>query len=209
MSVIVNKLKGNYFLRGVVELYRLFFSHRKRKFGYIGKNVRVIPPLSIDAPQNVFLHDNTKIEKGTISATIGKFIMKKGAAAAEGLSVHTGNHMMVVGKFYRTVTNEDKLKSGLSFDSDVVVEEDVWIGCNVTLLSGAHLGRGSIIAAGAVVSKDIPPYAVAGGVPAKVIKFKWSIDQILEHESILYPEEDRFSREQLEEYFNKYCKTNK
>ena len=114
--------------------------------------------------------------------------------------------MMVVGKFYRSVTNEDKLKSGESYDCDVIVEEDVWIGCNVTLLAGAHLGRGSIIAAGAVVSKDMPPYAVVGGVPAKVIKFKWTIDEILEHESKLYSKEERFTREQLEEYFNKYEK---
>ena len=193
-------------MRGVIELYRLFFSHKKRKFGYVGKNVCIIPPLSIDAPQNVYLYDNTKIERGTISATIGKFILKKGSAAAEGLSVHTGNHMMVVGKLYRSVTNEDKQNSGHCYDKDIIVEEDVWIGCNVTLLSGAHIGRGAVVAAGAVVSKDIPPYAVAGGVPAKVIKFKWTIDQILEHESILYPEEERFTREQLEEYFQIYQK---
>jgi acetyltransferase-like isoleucine patch superfamily enzyme len=78
--------------------------------------------------------------------------------------------MMVIGKFYRTVTNEDKLNSGEVYDKDVIIEEDVWIGCNVTLLSGAHIGRGSIIAAGAVVNKSTPPYAVIGGVPAKFIK---------------------------------------
>ena len=114
--------------------------------------------------------------------------------------------MMVVGKFYRTITNEDKHASGQTYDCDIIVEEDVWIGCNVTLLAGAHIGRGAIIAAGAVVSKEVPPYAVIGGVPAKVIKFKWSIDQILEHESILYPDNERFSRTQLEEYFHKYAK---
>ena len=187
-------------------MYRDYFSHSRGKFGHIGNNVLIIPPLKIVNHKNVFLYDNTKIEKGTISASLGRFILKKGSAAAEGLSVHTGNHMMVVGKFYRSVTNEDKLKSGESYDCDVIVEEDVWIGCNVTLLAGAHLGRGSIIAAGAVVSKDMPPYAVVGGVPAKVIKFKWTIDEILEHESKLYSKEERFTREQLEEYFNKYEK---
>lgn len=203
---LFNKLKSNCFLRGCVELYRDYFSHSRGKFGHIGNNVLIIPPLKIVNHKNVFLYDNTKIEKGTISASLGRFILKKGSAAAEGLSVHTGNHMMVVGKFYRSVTNEDKLKSGESYDCDVIVEEDVWIGCNVTLLAGAHLGRGSIIAAGAVVSKDMPPYAVVGGVPAKVIKFKWTIDEILEHESKLYSKEERFTREQLEEYFNKYEK---
>lgn len=199
-------IKNNRWLRGLLELYRLYFSHKRSNFGYVGKNVTIIPPLKIDNPHNVFLYDNTKIESGTISSTIGRFILKKGSAAAEGLSVHTGNHMMVVGKFYRTITNEDKLASGQTYDCDIIVEEDVWIGCNVTLLAGAHIGRGAIIAAGAVVSKEVPPYAVIGGVPAKVIKFKWSIDQILEHESILYPDNERFSRTQLEEYFHKYAR---
>ena len=152
------------------------------------------------------MYEHTKVEDSTISAAIGKFIMKKYSAAAEGLSVHTGNHMMVVGKFYRTVTNADKLESGQVFDKDVIVEEDVWIGCNVTLLSGAHIGRGSIVAAGAVVAKSTPPYAVIGGVPAKFIKFKWTIDEILEHEVALYPEEERFSREELEQIFEQYKK---
>ena len=202
----ISKIKNDRFIRGIYTLYRRYFGYRRSKFGHLADSTKLIPPLNISSPHNVFLYENTKVEDSTISATIGKFIMKKYSAAAEGLSVHTGNHMMVVGKFYRTVTNEDKLLSGKSYDCDVIVEEDVWIGCNVTLLAGAHLGRGSIIAAGAVVSKDMPPYAVVGGVPAKVIKFKWTIDEILEHESKLYSKEERFTREQLEEYFNKYEK---
>ena len=106
--------------------------------------------------------------------------------------------MQVVEKFYRTITNEDKVKSGKPYDKDIVVEEDVLIGCNVTLLAGAHLGRSSVIAAGAVVDQEIPPYCIAGGVPAKPIKIKWTMEQILEHESILYPENERYSKEQLE-----------
>lgn len=198
------KLKYNTFLRGLYSIYKFYFSHSRRKFGYVGKNVLILPPLDIVNHKNVFLYDNTKIEDATISTTLGKFILKRNSAAAEGLSVHTGNHMMVVGKFYRSVTNEDKLKSGKSYDCDIVVEEDVWIGCNVTLLAGAHLGRGGIVAAGAVVNKDMPPYAIIGGVPAKFIKFKWTIEEILLHESKLYPESERFTREQLEEIFRKY-----
>ena len=52
----------------------------------------------------------------------------------------------------------------------VVVEDDVWIGARVTILPGVTIGKGSIIGAGAVVARDIPPYSIAGGVPAKVIK---------------------------------------
>ena len=125
---------------------------------------------------------------------------------AGGLRVHTGNHARVVGKFVGQITEKDKLKG---YDKDVVVEEDVWIGANVTLLAGVTVGRGSTIAAGAVVNKDIPPYCVAGGVPAKVIKFYWSIDQIMEHEQHLYPEDERLKKEDLEEFFEKYDKGKK
>ena len=52
----------------------------------------------------------------------------------------------------------------------IVLEGENWIGANVTIIGGVTIGRGSIIAAGAVVTEDIPPYSIAGGVPAKVIK---------------------------------------
>lgn len=196
-------IKNNPIIRGLYTIYQLYIGNLKRsRYGYVDKTAKLIPPLKIDCPKNVFMYENTKVENSTISAVLSKFIMKKGSAAAEGLSVHAGNHMQLVGKFYRTITNEDKINSGKVFDKDIVVEEDVWIGCNVTLLSGAHLGRSAVIAAGAVVNSDIPPYCIAGGVPAKPIKFKWTIDQILEHESILYPESGRFSREDLEKMFS-------
>ena len=84
------------------------------------------------------------------------------------------------------------------YDHDVTIEEDVWIGSNVTLLSNVTIGRGTTVAAGAVVNKSMPPYCICGGVPAKVIKFYWTVDQILEHEKKLYSENERYTREQLE-----------
>lgn len=55
----------------------------------------------------------------------------------------------------------------------VEVGNDVWIGYSALIMSGVYIGDGAIIAAGAVVTKDVPPYAVAGGVPAKVIKYRF------------------------------------
>ena len=199
-------IKDNSFVRGCHSLWQEYFGIRRRKFGLVGKKVKLIPPLNLSNPKNIYLYGLNKIEHATISSNNAKFIMKYGAAAAEGLSVHTGNHMQVLGKFYRTVTEKDKIAAGGSYDQDVIVEEDVWIGCNVTLLCGVTLGRGAIVAAGAVVTKSMPPYCICGGVPAKFIKFKWTKEQIIEHESVLYPVEERYSRDQLEELFEKWEK---
>lgn len=109
---------------------------------------------------------------------------------------------MKIGRNYRSITEDEKPKG---YDKDVIVEEDVWIGCNVTLLSGVIIGRGSTVAAGAVVTKSFPPYSLIGGCPARHIKFKWTIDEILEHERILYPEHKRISRKRLEEIFNTHA----
>lgn len=89
---------------------------------------------------------------------------------------------------------------------DIVVDDDVWIGENAMILSGVHIGQGAIIAAGAVVSKDVPPYTIVGGIPAKVLKHRFapavveklmkidysalSEDNIREHISQLYERVD-------------------
>ena len=54
----------------------------------------------------------------------------------------------------------------------VIIGDDVWIGTRVIILPGVRVGTGSIIGAGAVVTKDVPDYAIVGGVPAKIIKFR-------------------------------------
>ena len=65
---------------------------------------------------------------------------------------------------------------------DIIVDDDVWIGYRSTILSGVHIGQGAVIAAGSVVANDVPPYAIVGGIPAKVIKYRFPqeiIDQLL------------------------------
>ena len=56
---------------------------------------------------------------------------------------------------------------------DIVVEDDVWIGYRATVLSGVRIGQGAVVAAGAVVTNDVPPYAIVGGVPAKILRYRF------------------------------------
>ena len=55
-----------------------------------------------------------------------------------------------------------------------MIDDDVWIGYGATIMSGVHIGQGAVIAAGAIVVNDVNPYAIVGGVPAKVIKYRLS-----------------------------------
>lgn len=80
----------------------------------------------------------------------------------------------------------------------MIIGEDVWLGINVQIMPGVVIGRGATIGAGAVVTKSIPPYCIAVGVPAKPIKFYWSIDEILEHEEKIYPQGERYTQEELQ-----------
>ena len=194
------RFKNNRFIRGIYFLFKSYIVPSKKKFGYMGENVTLTPPLLFSNPQNVFLYGDNGLTNANIMTTHAKFIMRPHSGAAEGLRVSTGNHAMIIGRFYRSIKEEEKPKN---LDKDVIVESDVWIGRNVTLLAGFIIGRGCTVAAGAVVTKPMPPYCVIGGVPAKPIKFKWTIEEILLHEKKLYPEDERYTRIELEEIFSK------
>ena len=56
----------------------------------------------------------------------------------------------------------------------IIVSDDVWIGTNSIIMSGVILGQGSVVAAGSLVTKDVPPYAIIGGVPSKVLKYRFN-----------------------------------
>lgn len=60
----------------------------------------------------------------------------------------------------------------------IEIGNDVWIGTRVTILEGVHIGDGAVVAAGAVVTKDVPPYAIVGGIPAKVIKYRFDKESV-------------------------------
>jgi len=178
-----------------------YYNISRRKFGHIGKNVILIPPIGLSEPKNIFLYDNVNIyANSSIITAGGKFIMKKNSGSASGLTVVTGNHNPSVGYFFKDLSSE---RIG-DIEKDIVVEEDVWIGANVTILSGVNVGRGAIVGAGSVCRNKIPPYSIVIGNPAKVVGFKFSPDEVIEHEKILYPENERLNYDLLTKNYEKY-----
>jgi len=113
------------------------------------------------------------------------------------VAIWGGNHRFdLVGCFMMTVTEGEKRPED---DQDVVIEDDVWVGSRAIILHGTTIRRGAVVAAGAVVTKDVPPYAIVAGVPARVVAFRWNPEIILTHESMLYPPEKRLSLAELEQ----------
>ena len=174
-------------------------------YPYINKSAFVFPDVVVYNPNYLIMEENTKIDRGSIIMnTNAKFIVKKHSGCAVNLTVITGNHPQIPGRFYRTIS---KKKEGLDisqYDKDVIVEEDVWVGSNVTLLSGVTVGRGAIVGAGSVVRVSIPPYSIVLGNPAKIIGFKYTPEDIIEHEKQLYAEEERLQIEILQKNYEKY-----
>lgn len=183
-----------------VRIFKLeYFSTRKDRFGYLGKNAYLLPP-TLCYKKNIFLYDNARIDyRNILYVTGGKFIMRERSGAAVGLTVITGNHTAPVGHTFQDGGNTN-LK-----EKDVIVDEDVWLGANVTLLSGTHVCRGCVVGAGTVIrGNKIPPYAIVIGNPAKVVGFRYTVEEIIEHEKILYKEAERLPLDLLEKNYKKY-----
>lgn len=95
----------------------------------------------------------------------------------------SGDHRIdIVGKYMVDVGEEDKLPEN---DQPITLAGDNWIGANVTILKGVTIGEGAVVAAGALVTRDVPPYEIVGGVPAKVIKMRFNETELAEHKSKL------------------------
>lgn len=157
----------------------------KRAMAHCGKGVYLRPMSSdIKGLQNLSVGDGTSIPKGSViyctdaPCTIGKKVI-----FGPQPTIITGDHRIdILGKHIIDVTVDEKLPEN---DLPVVIEDGCWIGANVTILKGVTIGRGSVVAAGAVVTKSCEPYSIIGGVPAKLIKMRFTPEQIKEHERLI------------------------
>ena len=174
---------------------------RLKKLGFCGTGAKIGEPNLLSDYSKVLLYDGVDIDNGfTLISYSGRFIMKKNSSSAVGLTVVTGNHGRTIGQWF----NISASQHSEDIEKDVVVEEDVWLGANVTLLSGVKVGRGATVGAGAVVRTNVPPYSIVTGNPAKVVGFSLKPEEVIEHEKVLYPEEERLPLDKLEKNYKKY-----
>lgn len=138
----------------------------------IGKGCGIAEQVIIDP--NVTIGDYSYINKGTIvfSGNIGRF-----CSIAHYCQIGLPEHPLA---FVSTSPNtySDLQEPWRDISSPPVIGNDVWIGSGVFILQGVTIGDGAVVAAGSVVTKDVPPYAVAAGLPAKIVKMRFTEDKI-------------------------------
>jgi acetyltransferase-like isoleucine patch superfamily enzyme len=101
-------------------------------------------------------------DQNNIRASGGKIIIGKKCLISQQVSLIAANHGILRDQYIKDQPWESK--------GDIIIGDDVWIGCGVQVLPGVHIGKGAVIAAGSVVTKSVQPYEIVGGVPAKKIK---------------------------------------
>ncbi len=161
---------------GIKEIFKLL------KVGKRKKKWHKLHPNSDTTPMNDFDFEHVLIGKGTYGELNvvdfggnAKLIINNYVSIAQHVSFilnaeHYTDHISTYPfkvKILRTQNTESFSKG------NIIVDDDVWIGYGATIMSGVHIGQGAVVAAGAIVTKDIPPYAIVGGVPAKIINYRF------------------------------------
>lgn len=118
----------------------------------------IVEPYNVSIGHHVYINKNCNITTTGSTVKIGNYIMvgPNVTFVAQDHDVSNWEKPMIFGNKYKR--------------GNIRVDDDVWIGANVTILSGVTINRGAVVAAGAVVTKDVPPYTIVGGVPAAKIK---------------------------------------
>ncbi|MFZ4739603.1 MAG: acyltransferase [Bacteroidales bacterium] len=112
-------------------------------------------------------HPGGYLEIGNHNYINGAFISASSKVVL-GNNIKIGPQTMIMDSDFHDTSDHNK--EGLS--SEIIIEDDVWLGARSTVLKGVHIGKGAVVAIGAVVTKDVPANAIVGGIPAKIIKMK-------------------------------------
>lgn len=156
------------FIKAIASSFAYFLHEHViwRKQIHATGDYRIHSRASLRNAHNIYLGNNVRI---TMDCCIwaekhSRIVFGNDVLVGPGVKLFCGNHG--VQRNGVPMTYQERT------EKDIIVGNDVWIGANSVLLSGVTIGDGAIVASGSVVTKDIPPYAVVGGIPAKVIKYR-------------------------------------
>jgi maltose O-acetyltransferase len=157
-----------YFLQALLKYLPFRFCILLRRWVYrpffkqIGKNVEIHDNVLFKFPAEISIGDNTKIAQGCILVGSSGLIIGQNVMIGAGTKIITSSH---------NFSNLDipMINQGLSFNP-ITIENDVWFGFNTVVLGGVTIETGSIIAANAVITKNIESFVIVGGIPGRIIK---------------------------------------
>lgn len=175
---------------------------------FVSKNVKLGRFVSINGPATRIGAHINRIEIGSYTSIASNVVIQE--------YYHRYNRLS---SYY---ISQNILNEGVDNDiyskGKIIIEEDVWIGSNCTILSGVKIGRGSIIGAGSVVTRDVPRYSIVAGNPARVIKkrfnneiinlleaskwWNWPKEMIIKNKEIFLIEDDKLLEKKLKELFS-------
>lgn len=136
-----------------------YVKYLEELFGRSLEDVRILTPFICDFGNRVKFGKGVFINHSAILSASGGIEFEDGVMVAPGVRIATINHDM---NRRHTIYTYGK----------VTIKKNAWVGMNVTICPGVTIGKYAVIAAGAVVTKDVPDYAIVGGVPAKVIRYQ-------------------------------------
>lgn len=150
----------------------------------VGRNVKIDPRAFIARGGRVILGENAVIRAGAMLLPSSGFIQIGNRSSINHYTIINGEggvkigHSVMVAAFVSMFAANHNfgdphvpmLEQGTSTKGGIQIEDDVWIGTHAVILDGVSIGKGSVIAAGSVVTKDVPAYSVVMGVPAKVVR---------------------------------------
>lgn len=157
-------------LRAIISLCKLYVYYvinyvYGKSVAEIGKKTNIRPTVILREAHNIKIGSNCEFNNNTILHG-GKYHAK----------LIIGNNVLVGPNVAFYVANHNIINAGIPIkeqgyrEADIIVEDDVWIGANSVITSGVHIGKGAVIGAGSVVTRDIPAFVIAAGTPAHVIK---------------------------------------
>ncbi|MBL7249468.1 acyltransferase [Alcanivorax marinus] len=130
----------------------------------IGRRPVFYPGIWIFTGRNLKVGDDVDFATGTLITTDGGVSIGDRVLIGYGSKILSSNHVIPHGRSPIFYAGHEK--------KPVSIGDDVWIGANCIVLPGVTIGEGAVLAAGSVVTKDVPPYAIVGGVPSKVIRIR-------------------------------------